>query len=83
MILVRETKRERILENRTKAMKVAEKQKLLLAKRREGEKKNAEDELSKNDCPVARAEKAFFKSLERTKEERESRAKSLEELYKN
>ena len=77
---LRETRRERILENRTKAIKVAEKQAALVAKRKEGE--NKQNELSQKGCPIAKAEKAFYESIERTKKERDSKARGMEELFK-
>ena len=79
----RETKRERILENRTKAIKVAEKQAALLAKRKKEEMMNAQQEVSKENCLIAKAEKIFFESIERTKKNRQYNARGMEEIFKN
>ena len=69
--ICRETRRERILENKSKAIKAAERQAALIAKRRESEKKKDEERLLQNGCPIKKAEKAFFDSLENTRRERE------------
>ena len=62
------------MENRNKALKAAEKQAALLSKRKEGENKAEEERLLKQGCPIAKAEKAFFDSLNRTRKERESKS---------
>ena len=74
---VRETRRERILFNRDKALKVAEKQKAMLAKTKEFEKKQQEELLLKQGCPIKRAEKAFFEHIAKVKAERTEREKEL------
>ena len=66
-----ETKRERILENRQKALKIAEKQAELAIKRKEGEKRLEEERLKKYGCPIQKAEIAFFDTINKMKKERE------------
>ena len=56
--------------NRDKAIKVAEKQKAMLAKTREFEKKQQEELLLKQGCPIKRAEKVFFEHIAKVKAER-------------
>ena len=77
MILFRETRRERILFNREKAIKVAEKQKAMAAKTKEFERKQQEELLLKQGCPIKKAEIAFFEHIARITEERVERAKEL------
>ena len=74
---LRETRRERILFNRDKAIKVAEKQKAMAAKTREFEKKQQEELLLKQGCPIKKAEKAFFEHIAKVKAERTEREKEL------
>ena len=73
----RETRRERILFNREKAIKVAEKQKAMAAKTREFERKQQEELLLKQGCPIKKAEKIFFEHIERITAERVEREKEL------
>ena len=73
-MIFRETRRERILENRAKAIKVAEKQAALVSKRKEGENKAEEEKLLKDGCPIAKAEKAFFDNINRRRMERECKS---------
>ena len=42
----------------------------------------AQQDVSKDSCPIAKAEKAFFESIERTKTEREKKARRMEEIFK-
>ena len=76
-VLSRETRRERILFNREKALKVAEKQKAMAAKTREFERKQQEEFLLKNGCPIQRAEKSFFEHIAKVTSERVEREKEL------
>ena len=69
----RETRRERILFNRDKAIKVAEKQKIMAAKTREFERKQQEELLLKQGCPIKKAEKAFFEHIAKVTAERVER----------
>ena len=73
----RETRRERILFNRDKAIKVAEKQKIMAAKTREFERKQQEELLLKQGCPIKKAEKAFFEHIAKVTAERVEREKEL------
>ena len=73
----RETRRERILFNREKAIKVAEKQKAMAAKTREFERKQQEELLIKQGCPIKKAEKAFFEHIAKVTAERVEREKEL------
>ena len=73
----RETRRERILFNREKALKVAEKQKAMAAKTREFERKQQEELLIKNGCPIKKAEKQFFEHIAKITAERVEREKEL------
>lgn len=72
-IFPRETRRERVLFNRDKAIKVAEKQKKIHEKVRELEKKELEDQIKKNGCPIKRADKNFFDHLKKMTEERKEK----------
>ena len=74
---LRETRRERILFNREKAIKVAEKQKAMAAKTREFERKQQEELLIKQGCPIKKAEKAFFEHIAKVTAERVEREKEL------
>ena len=76
-IFPRETRRERVLFNRDKAVKVAEKQKKIHEKVKELEKKEMEDLIKKNGCPIKRAEKNFFDHLNKMTEERKEKYKRL------
>ena len=76
--MFRETRRERILENRAKAIKVAEKQAAMVSRRKEGEKKAKEEKLLKEGCPIAKAEKAFFENINRRRKERECKSGGVE-----
>ena len=73
----RETRRERILFNREKALKVAEKQKAMAAKTREFERKQQEEFLLKNGCPIKRAERQFFEHIAKVTAERVERENEL------
>jgi hypothetical protein len=76
-LLNRETRRERILDNRNKAIKIKEKQRAILEKSKEFEKIREEEKLKKFGCPIQRAEKRFFESIEQTMKEREARNAEL------
>ena len=76
----RETRRERILENRKKTIKIAEKQAKILARRKEEETMNRRMNSSENNCLIA--EKAFFLSLEKTKKHRENKMMIYNEFCK-
>ena len=75
--MFRETRRERILFNRDKAIKVAEKQKAMIAKTKEFEKIQQEELLAKKGCPIKRAEKLFFDHIAKITAERIDTANSL------
>ncbi|XP_023322611.1 dynein intermediate chain 2, axonemal [Eurytemora carolleeae] len=66
----RETRRERILVNRKKALKVEESQKKIYAKARHFQKQEEEEKRKRAGCPVKKAEMEYFRILEQVKEER-------------
>ena len=71
-ILEREGRRERILENRAKAIKVAEKQATLRAKLlADGMSQENDDSLIANN--IETAEKIFFETIRKLKIEREKK----------
>ena len=76
----RETRRERILENRKKTIKIAEKQAVIMARRKEEETMKRRMNVSEDNCLIA--EKAFFLSLEKTKKRRENRMIIYKEFCK-
>ena len=76
----RETRRERILDNRNKAIKIKEKQRAIFEKTKEFEKIREEEKLKKFGCPIQRAEKRFFESIEQTMKERGARNAELLKL---
>jgi len=62
----RELRRERILFNREKAIKVAQKQKELQARFKELEKQEQEKLKAEKGCPIKRAEKMFYEHIARS-----------------
>ena len=66
-MLERETRRERILENRTKALKVAEKQAALKAKRQDAVNSDT------NVINLEQTEKLFFETIRKLKLQREKK----------
>ena len=74
---LRETRRERILDNRNKALKIAEKQKAILEKTKLFDKQREEEKLKKFGCPIKSAERKFFESIEQTMKDRESKNAEL------
>ena len=81
--MFRETRRERILDNRAKAMLVAEKQKSITEKREEEKKKNEEEMLAAHGCPKLKAEKNFYETIARIKKEREAKTVEEKQLKKH
>ena len=79
-IFDRETRRERILDNRTKSIKIKEKQKIILEKSKEFERQRREEKLRREGCPVQRAEKKFFDSLRQTMKDREAKNAEVQQL---
>ena len=78
----RETRRERILYNREKAIKVAIKQKAMAARTKEFERIQKEELLKKSGCPIKRAEKIFFEHIARRTAERTERYSDLKTFLK-
>ena len=66
----RELRRERILFNREKAIKVAEKQKEAQRRAREVEKLEQEKLMEAKGCPIKRAEKMFYEQIAQIRSER-------------
>ena len=82
--MVRETRRERILDNRSRALQVARRQQANLEKARIMERKSEEEKLAKYGCPKKKAEHSFYETIAKIKRDREARAaeeKRLETLF--
>ena len=73
----RELRRERILFNREKAIKVAQKQKELKEKSRELELLELEKVKEAKGCPIQRAEKLFYEHLAKVRLERGEKQQML------
>ena len=76
-LIIRETRRERVLFNREKAIKAAEKQKKIQEKIKELERKEIEEQIRLNGCPVKNAENCFYEHLRKTKEAREEKYRRI------
>ena len=74
-MLERETRRERILENQSKAIKIAEKRSQMLAKRKEV--------VPNYNVGIEKAEKSFFETVKNLKLERERNRFPVENLLLN
>ena len=70
-MLERETRRERILENLQKSLKIREKQLKMIEKVKDMEKQKLEEHYKKHGHPVELAEKNYFASIEKMKMERQ------------
>ena len=68
-MLERETRRERILENRAKSIKVAEKQAAMRLRRKDEDSSNGTDDTQ----DLAKTEDMFFETIRKLKMEREIR----------
>ena len=81
-MLLRETRRERILDNRNKAILVAQKQKGIIERAKEMEKKAEEEKILKYGCPKKKAEDKFYEVIAKIKKEREAKAAEEKDLEK-
>ena len=69
-MLERETRRERILENLKKSLKIREKQLAMVEKVKELEKQKLEAHYRQHGHPIKIAEKKYFETVEKMKHER-------------
>ena len=72
-LINRGTRREIILDNCNKAIKIKEKQRAILEKTKEFEKIQEDEKLKKLGCPIQKAEKRSYESIAQTMKEREAR----------
>ena len=70
-MLERETRRERILENLKKSLKIREKQLMMIEKVKELERQKLEAHYKQHGHPIEIAEKKYFETVEKMKTERE------------
>lgn len=76
----RELRRERILFNREKAIKVAEKQAEIKLRMQEMEKQEEEKQKLAKGCPIKRAETLFYEHLATVRQERGARQLALKSV---
>ena len=68
------------MDNRNKAIKAKEKQKIHLERLTLLEKQRKEEKIKVLGCPIKSAEKKFFESLERSRSKREAIDRELHQL---